>query len=887
MPPAGDRPEQQGVALRVTVGLPVYNDPDGLRDSVPTVFAQSWEGDLRLLVVDDGSTDETPAVLEELTAAYGAIHVIRHPENLGRPRARNRILEEAGDGFLAWIDSDDLWHPRKLELQIATLLAEDPESNEPIICTTPFRWVYSDRDQERVKVPDVSGDQVLKALTGTLHPYLWAMLGRVEVFRQAGGFDERLPRRQDFEFFLRFLDGGGRVVRTPSESPLCTYMKTDVGRSSEEIAAANEIIQQKHEHLYRRYGRRFTLEGRRKRYLLVARFQAHNGQPLRSRMNSVRARALDPLLWAGRPADAMRDLDKAVRRPVRRLRRRLGRIRGRLLGVAARVYRIGRRGMSGVKGRLVASRTAAGEHGLRAGAARLLRPPGVGGNVTATVKRWVRQLPTEDALARTEQLVASGGMVEDPTVWARLEETYRADGKLWSAEQALIRGLDHHPDDALLRVRYIELLSLRRDWQRCVDEWDRRRDQLHGAAKAITYTRIVRALKQLGDVQRATETAAEGLSRWPGDERLLEEHRRNATTGFDWTSAHRSGAPEPPDQKEATTGSTTSLGFLDGGDGPLAGCVEVADEPQPTVELLLNDHSVAWTSADRHGDPEGRATFSLNCGSLGEFLGDGDTIELRCDGRPIWMDEIGPQLEISAPFPSRAEEVLGRVAAGHRFNKFGQLRAGNSPERKRATLDLFDEVSATIADRFGLTCYPFYGNLLGAIREHDFLPHDIGGFDMGYLATSSAPEEVQAEFLATCRVLVEQGFHLTMEPWSAMIRRRHNDNVFLDLNFAWESEDNGLGLSFGWRHEPVTDLARFQYPRRSALADRLVPVPGNAEDVLRQIYGEGWLVPDQGFQLEVELARDDRYLITEEQRGELHRVDPDLVRLRSDVEVDA
>jgi glycosyltransferase involved in cell wall biosynthesis len=193
---------------KVTVGMPVYNDPDGVRRTVPTVFGQTWPGPVRLLVIDDGSTDDTGDVVATLARFYADVEVIRHPTNRGRPAARNTVLEHAGDGYLAWADAGDLWHPRKLELQFSTLLdAEAKDPATPLLCTGPLRWVFADRGSDRLRVPDVAGDQLQAALTGRLFPYLQAMLGRAEHFRQLDGFDASLLRRQDYDLLVRFLGG--------------------------------------------------------------------------------------------------------------------------------------------------------------------------------------------------------------------------------------------------------------------------------------------------------------------------------------------------------------------------------------------------------------------------------------------------------------------------------------------------------------------------------------------------------------------------------------------------------------------------------------------------------------------------------------------------------
>jgi hypothetical protein len=64
-----------------------------------------------------------------------------------------------------------------------------------------------------------------------------------------------------------------------------------------------------------------------------------------------------------------------------------------------------------------------------------------------------------------------------------------------------------------------------------------------------------------------------------------------------------------------------------------------------------------------------------------------------------------------------------------------------------------------------------------------------------------------------------------------------------------------------------------------------VRVPGNAESVLGQIYGPGWLTADQGFQLDVGLQRGERYLLQPDEMEQLHDLDPDRVRIRTHREV--
>lgn len=97
----------------VSVVIPTYNQPAFLREALESVFSQTFE-DYEIIVVNDGSTDGTGALLEQYG---GRIRVITQ-ENQGIGRARNRGMDESVGRYIAFLDHDDLWHPLKLETQV-------------------------------------------------------------------------------------------------------------------------------------------------------------------------------------------------------------------------------------------------------------------------------------------------------------------------------------------------------------------------------------------------------------------------------------------------------------------------------------------------------------------------------------------------------------------------------------------------------------------------------------------------------------------------------------------------------------------------------------------------------------------------------------------------
>lgn len=108
---------------KVSIIVPVYNAEKYIRETVDCVKAQTYQ-DWELLLVEDGSTDESLRILEELEKGDARIHVLKQ-KNGGAARARNHGLSEAEGRFVAYLDADDLWSADKLEKQLAFMAEKD------------------------------------------------------------------------------------------------------------------------------------------------------------------------------------------------------------------------------------------------------------------------------------------------------------------------------------------------------------------------------------------------------------------------------------------------------------------------------------------------------------------------------------------------------------------------------------------------------------------------------------------------------------------------------------------------------------------------------------------------------------------------------------------
>lgn len=100
----------------VSVVIPVYNSREVIGATIESVLAQTWK-DYEIIVVDDGSTDGSAEVVQQFREKVTSIR----QDNRGVAQARNRGIEESHGEYIALLDHDDLWHPTKLEKQVACL----------------------------------------------------------------------------------------------------------------------------------------------------------------------------------------------------------------------------------------------------------------------------------------------------------------------------------------------------------------------------------------------------------------------------------------------------------------------------------------------------------------------------------------------------------------------------------------------------------------------------------------------------------------------------------------------------------------------------------------------------------------------------------------------
>lgn len=183
----------------VSVVIPTHNRSHLVGRAVASVLGQTCP-DLELIVVDDASTDDTAGVIRGFGDAR--IRYLRHDSNLGAPAARNTGISNAVGDYIALLDDDDQWYPRKLEEQVSKF-TRVPETVGLIYCGHELR--REDGGLLKTYLPEDRGDVRLRLLVGTTIGSPTPLIRRA-CFQAVGLFDETLKSCQDWDMWKRISD---------------------------------------------------------------------------------------------------------------------------------------------------------------------------------------------------------------------------------------------------------------------------------------------------------------------------------------------------------------------------------------------------------------------------------------------------------------------------------------------------------------------------------------------------------------------------------------------------------------------------------------------------------------------------------------------------------
>lgn len=178
----------------VSVIIPTYNRGWVLREAIDSVLAQDFK-DFELIVVDDGSTDNTGEIID----SYDQDLIVLRQSNKGVSAARNRGIAAAAGRLVAFLDSDDLWLPRKLSSQV-DFFNSNPAA---LINQTEEIWIRNGvRVNPKIRHHKFSG-MIFEQSLGLCLVSPSAVMIKRSLFDEVGLFDEDLPACEDYDLWLR------------------------------------------------------------------------------------------------------------------------------------------------------------------------------------------------------------------------------------------------------------------------------------------------------------------------------------------------------------------------------------------------------------------------------------------------------------------------------------------------------------------------------------------------------------------------------------------------------------------------------------------------------------------------------------------------------------
>lgn len=200
----------------VSTVMPAYNAGQTIRESIQSVLDQTHQR-LELIVVDDGSSDDTAQIVRE----FGSAVRYHRQQNAGPAVARNCGIRLSRHPWVAFLDADDLWLPQKLEQQLQTAR----ESSKSAVYTNCRNFGAIDRVDELRSLPPMPAGDIFEDLLQDNFLTLSSVMVRRDALLAAGGFLPEMTGAEDWDLWLRLAANG--VGFEPMEEPLVMYRWSD------------------------------------------------------------------------------------------------------------------------------------------------------------------------------------------------------------------------------------------------------------------------------------------------------------------------------------------------------------------------------------------------------------------------------------------------------------------------------------------------------------------------------------------------------------------------------------------------------------------------------------------------------------------------------------
>lgn len=224
----------------VSVVLPTYNRAGSIPMSVKSVLLQTFQ-DFEVIIVDDGSTDNTEEVVHTINDSR--VKYIKCDRNYGATHARNVGIQIASGRYIAFQDSDDQWLPEKLRKQVEVL--HSAKKNIGVVYNAYWRVINNKQIYMPVDAPNTEKAKAVVAELFFLFVATPTVLVRKECFERSGVFDERLPRLQEWELWIRMSQN--YKFEYINEALVASYYQSQsITADHESLITSFDLILKKH-----------------------------------------------------------------------------------------------------------------------------------------------------------------------------------------------------------------------------------------------------------------------------------------------------------------------------------------------------------------------------------------------------------------------------------------------------------------------------------------------------------------------------------------------------------------------------------------------------------------------------------------------------------------
>lgn len=228
---------------KVSVIIPTYNRAHLVGRAIQSVLNQTYQ-DFEIILVDDGSTDNTAEVIKKFQEKEKRIRYIKQARNKGAGAARNSGIKAARGEYIAFQDSDDEWFPEKLEKQIRVF--ENAPAEVGVVYTDMQR-IYRDGRIKYWHSPIVTPENIINTKTldyQVSNIGILSALIKKECFDRVGLFDVKFPRFIDLEFFIRLSKYYHFYL---IREPLVKYYDTEgISSNTKTISIARRLLLEKY-----------------------------------------------------------------------------------------------------------------------------------------------------------------------------------------------------------------------------------------------------------------------------------------------------------------------------------------------------------------------------------------------------------------------------------------------------------------------------------------------------------------------------------------------------------------------------------------------------------------------------------------------------------------